>query len=255
MNEKIAFVVLSCDKYSDLWPLYIRCFQKFWPECPYDKYFVSNCKEVDSTEFKSILIGEDETWSIGLKKVLDSLRDNYKYIFITLEDLYLYKAVNNSMVTATIQSFVEADGTYLRVNTHKRKPDLPFNEYFGKIKQDAIYRNNCVYAVWNIEKLYDLLRDNENAWEFERVGVERTRVSEDYYIANKELIYPLNLVVKGKMLRKEWKVVKKCFPEAVPSRQFMPRFDEFCLQTKRDLIGIFYNFPLLEKLSVKINRR
>lgn len=255
MNDKVAFVVLSCDKYSDLWPLFMECFHKFWPECPYDKYFISNCKEVVSSDFKSILIGEDETWSIGLKKVLDNLRTNYKYMFITLEDLFLRKKVDDTKVQATIDSFIHADGTYLRVNTHGRKPDFPFNEYFGKIKRDAIYRNNCVYAVWNIERLYDLLKDNENAWDFERVGVERTREREDYYIANTDLIIPLNLVVKGKLLRKEWRVVKKFFPDAAIPRQFMPWFDEFCLQTKRNIIGILYGFPALEKLSVKLNRK
>ena len=42
IEKKIAFVVLTCDKYSDLWPMYIHFFEKNWQDCPYDRYFVTN---------------------------------------------------------------------------------------------------------------------------------------------------------------------------------------------------------------------
>ena len=43
MHNDIAFVVLTCDKYSDLWPIFIYFFEKNWLS-----YIIDN--EIEKTE-------------------------------------------------------------------------------------------------------------------------------------------------------------------------------------------------------------
>jgi len=44
LNGKIAVLVVSCDKYADLWPPFFQLFLRFWPECPFSVYLISNQK-------------------------------------------------------------------------------------------------------------------------------------------------------------------------------------------------------------------
>ena len=31
-GEKLAILVVSCDRYSDLWPAFIELFYRYWPD-------------------------------------------------------------------------------------------------------------------------------------------------------------------------------------------------------------------------------
>ena len=81
--NKIAFVVLSCDPYSDLWDCYGQLFNRFWPDCPFNCYMASHHVEFNKYGFKSILLGEDISWSHGLIVLLDNLKTKeYKSVLI-----------------------------------------------------------------------------------------------------------------------------------------------------------------------------
>ena len=75
MNE-IAFIVLSCDNYSDLWPLFISQFEKNWPDCPFDKFISTNFLSTNSNSFNDIKIGKDDSWSDSVIKTLNILKTN-----------------------------------------------------------------------------------------------------------------------------------------------------------------------------------
>jgi len=88
MKEKsIAFLVLTCDKYADLWPMYFHFFNKNWPDCPYKKYFVTNHKSISESNFECIKIGNDESWSDNLTKALSVLKTKFEYLMITFKVL------------------------------------------------------------------------------------------------------------------------------------------------------------------------
>ena len=70
-----AYVVLSCDPYSDIWDVYGQLFERFWPDCPFDLYLASHHKSFDKYGFKPILLGEDISWSHGLIVLIDKLEE------------------------------------------------------------------------------------------------------------------------------------------------------------------------------------
>ncbi len=41
-NSELAILVCSCDKYADVWEPFFKLFFKFWPDCPYPIYLLSN---------------------------------------------------------------------------------------------------------------------------------------------------------------------------------------------------------------------
>ena len=86
IQNKFAILVVSCDKYSDLWNPFFKSFFRFWPYCPFDIYFLSNYKYANISKIRNLLIGEEIPWSDNLYESLNYLRKDY--IFFFLDDLF-----------------------------------------------------------------------------------------------------------------------------------------------------------------------
>ena len=67
MLKKTALLVISCDKYADLWPIYFGSLFKYWPNCPFKIYLGSNFKIYDHKDVTMINVGEDYDYSSNLK--------------------------------------------------------------------------------------------------------------------------------------------------------------------------------------------
>jgi hypothetical protein len=217
--KKIALLVLSCDKYSDLWESYSELFNRFWRDCPYDKYLASNTIEFNSQGFKSILMGPDETWSSGVKIALSKLKDNYDYVFTTLEDSPFLEKVDNNYIVNAFESFTADDGNFLRTYMAVKPKIKPINQYYGEVENNTPYRQTCGYAVWKIKTLYEILDEKETAWDFERIGVKRGYNYDKFYCMHKNQFKLINLVVKGKLLRASYRKLKELIPEVNLNRQ------------------------------------
>ena len=44
-NSQYAVVVSSCDAYSDAWKPFFKLFFKYWSDCPFPIYLVTNTRE------------------------------------------------------------------------------------------------------------------------------------------------------------------------------------------------------------------
>ncbi|BAX78632.1 hypothetical protein [Labilibaculum antarcticum] len=233
-----AFLVLSCDNYSDLWTTYIDTFEKYWPDCPFDKYFATNHKDIPESSFFSIKIGNDESWSDGVMKVLIELKKKYEFVLITLEDSVLIRKVNNEEFTKIISEFEKCEGNYLKF-IKKPKPTKVKNKFFGEIEKGSLYRPTCVYALWNIDVFLDLLKEEENAWEFERFGAVRSDYYDGFYVVNKNFFNILNTVVQGKWVPSELSRLKKIGVYPTISREILTFYEALILSFKTILFKIF----------------
>lgn len=209
MNKSIAFIVLTCDNYSDLWPMFINFSDKFWLDCPYDKIFITNNKSIPESTFECLKIGKDESWSDGLLKAISVLKSKYDYLLITLEDSPIIENVDQVKLDLIINAFFEADGNFLSLFTQKNmgKPTRNYNKHFGIIDKGSLYRPTCVYSLWKTSILEDLLIREENAWEFERYGSVRSDKYDNFFMVYRNFFKLSNTVVKGKWLRSEYKKI------------------------------------------------
>jgi hypothetical protein len=238
--NKIAFLVLSCDKYSDLWQPFHNLFNLFWQDCPFDKYFASNNKAFTYSGFEAILM-KDNTWSKGLYDSLTVLEAKYDYVLITLEDLFLIQKVDTHKLIETINSFLQNDGNYLRLFI-KHKPHTSFNKYFGILEKNTPYRQNCVYSLWKIKTLKEIINVNENAWEFEKKGVNRCYNYDGFYSSNINHFIISNTVVKGKWMKSELNKIKSIIPEIIINRPIMNRKEAAILKLQTLYFNIFFKY-------------
>jgi|WetSurMetagenome_2_1015567.scaffolds.fasta_scaffold06210_4 hypothetical protein len=202
MRKDIAVVVLSCDKYSELWDSFSSTFIAHWPDCPYDRYLVTNFLEYNSAYFKTLKVGEDISWSSNILLALSGLKATYKYVLVTLDDLFLAKKVDTITLSLIINSFLEIDGNYISL-INNPKFTKKYNQYFGEIEAGALYRPTCVLALWKLSVLEDMVIPSENAWEFERNGSVRSKKYNKFFSVYKSVFIYKNVVVRGKILRKE----------------------------------------------------
>ena len=139
MNDKnLAILVVSCDRYSDLWPAFIELFYKFWPNCPYQLYIGSNNTRCDDTRVKSICIGEDKSWTDNVRKMLNEI--NSDHVLMLLEDFFFEDTVNNKDIRDLLQYAIDNNVDCLRLcplPAPTKKLDSVFD--IGEIKRRIVF--------------------------------------------------------------------------------------------------------------------
>ena len=200
VSSKVALVVISCDNYSDLWKPFFKCLNKFWPDCPFKVYLMSNQKECDESNVVGILTHDDPSWSDSVIKGISQIKE--EYIFMYLDDLFLTKTVDTPQLMKVIKWGIENDINYLRTFLMtNNKPDKACNELVGELSKNAIYRASTVMPIWKKSVLLDLLKEGESAWQFEIHGTVRADKYDKFYATWFNYLNICNTVIKGKWRR------------------------------------------------------
>lgn len=194
--ENIALLVLSCDKYSDLWENYFILFNKFWPDCPFPVYLQTNTQDFESERINNVIkVGEGHAWSEDLLNSLSGLHQ-YDYVLLMMEDMFLNRNVNNIRVFSVIKEFLNIDGNFITL-INEPNYDKKHSENFGKISPGAMYRATATAALWKIDVLVDILRKNETAWDFEKKGSVRSDQYDGFYSVVDDCFSFFHGVIKG----------------------------------------------------------
>jgi len=198
IKKKFAILVVSCDKYSDLWDPFFELFFKFWPDCPFNIYLLSNYKITNYQKVKTINIGEDISWSDNLYKGLNLLKEDY--VFLLLEDLFFIDFVNTDKILNLFKLALSINVCYLRFRPDP-KPDKKYNELIGVVSKGTVYRATSAVCIWEKEILSKLLKTNETAWDFEIIGSVRSDEYDNFFSTWEKYFYLTNGCIKGKWQR------------------------------------------------------
>lgn len=257
-NKQIAFVVLSCDPYSDIWDAYGQLFQQFWPDCPFDCYLASHHKSFDKYGLKPILLGEDLCWSHGLLVLLDKLEEmGYEYGMIAFDDLMLYERVDTSYVNSAISAFLGENGDCLRFVTEKAPKCYKHNQYYGRMAVRAPYRVTLGFTLWNLNSLRKITVEGESAWTFEKNATDRSFDFKNFYCTWNSPFKFINLIIKRKIDIKEYEKLKKYLPDATFEREMTvvrrEKFKGFFLKAFLKYAPIKWQYPIYKFFSKPIN--
>lgn len=198
IKDKFAVLVVSCDKYADLWKPFFQSFRRFWPDCPFAVYLLSNKIGTDLPQVKNVLIGDDVSWSDNLIKGLKSLKE--EYVFLFLDDLFLRDFVKTEEVSKIFNWIAESKANYVKMSPLDR-PDKPYNELVGVVAKRKSYRISSIVCIWKKSFLLELLKSGESAWHFEIYGSVRSDAYDDLYSTWKNYFPVINCVIKGKWQR------------------------------------------------------
>ncbi len=233
--EKCAVLVVSCDNYSDVWQPFFELFRRFWGDCPYTVYLLTNHLQPVIDNVTIINVGDDISWSDNLAKALAFIKE--EYVFLFLEDLLLMSKVDSAKVEEIFIWTVENDVNYVRLNP-STKPDLRYNSTVGIVSKGTIYRASVVVCLWKKSLLNSLLKKGENAWEFEQYGSIRSDEYDGFYSTYYNYFPIINSIIKRVW---ETSAVKK-----IKQLDILPDFSK-----RREMLfseSIVWKFKLLRSL-------
>jgi hypothetical protein len=249
LTGNVCVLIMSCDKYDDLWEPFFQFFDKYWPDCPYPVYLATNTKSYNHQNVTVIHSDHKGTWSEETLIILDRLP--YEQIIYLQDDYFLTQKVNNKIIGDIIVFFNKYKVNYLRLfPSPGSDSDFENEQAIGLINKESAYRTSLQCAVWDKKTFINLLEPDESQWQFEINAGFR---SKDYLFLSykinqkghiKSHIYPityyyLTAVIRGKW---RWGAAKICKKENVVldfSRRDKESFFEMSYQKIYNLAPLF----------------
>jgi hypothetical protein len=173
-RKKVSILISSCDNFSDCWSPYFHGLKKYWPDCPYDVFLITNYKNVSDHYVKAIRVGEDRGWSANTAMALKHI--NTPYLIYTHEDFWIKERVNTQIIEDYLSIMEQDIADYIRLYPCP-EPYISFSidDRLGTLSDNAPYRTSLQVALWRKSVFEKLIIENENPWQFEINGTLRSR--------------------------------------------------------------------------------
>lgn len=170
-NKELSILVLSCDNYSDLWDDFFKLKEKFWPNCPYQWYVVTESKDYQRENVDVIKCGKELNWAGRFRKAVQTVETPLVGVF--LEDYYINATIDNERIRGLVDFSIEKGVDFLDLgNVFKHKINQPNKQYFADhlmiIDKHLRYGLDTAAAIWKKEYLLEKLGEGDySAWKFE----------------------------------------------------------------------------------------
>jgi hypothetical protein len=191
MTQKYTLLLNSTDSFSDCWEVFFALFKKYWPEPRPMIILNTETKTFSDPDLKIINaetqkhFGRRPTWSEGIKYCLEL--SPTPIVLYLQEDYFLERRVDAARLARAAQLMLDHQLTCVAVtDLGARGPYLepPYPELL-EVGANTRYKVNCQGSLWNATDLQQILRPEENAWQFEIFGTARERRSKRKYYALK----------------------------------------------------------------------
>jgi len=171
----VAVVVSSCDQYRDAWAPFFYFFRKYWPDCPWPVYLITNYGVYRDRSVTCLALGRDRSWADNLLLALD--RVAAPHIVYFQEDYFFTRPVQTDALAQDVDFCRRSNAAYLGLFARPAPEENSFrnNPRIGRLAPEARLRVSLQAAVWDVNKLRSLTRPGESAWAMERYGSDRSR--------------------------------------------------------------------------------
>jgi hypothetical protein len=204
--EDVAVLIVSCDRFEDLWRPFFTCFFKYWPDCPYPVYLGSNFAQYKHDRVRPILVGEDLDYSSNLLSMVHAI--DQEWIVTWIEDRALSAKVDTRRIEGLINwAQTQGAGCLKLIANHPFAPFADGSGEVGEVTRRTPYRMSVTVALWHKPTLLALLRRGESAWDLERNGSERSNRLDAKFLTltisqrRNPPISDVHLIIKGHLLR------------------------------------------------------
>lgn len=198
-----AFVVVSCDKYSTLWEPFFTCLSKYWPDCPFDKFLVSNHLDVSDKSVTVVKIGDDKSYSDNLRIALEQI--DYEWIILWLDDVFISDNVQTERLIHILTHVKQSGAVYLKLAADMPMAYLPDpGEEVGPLPKGIKYRSAIGCTLYKKNTLLKLLTPKASAWDLDRSTIADGLPEPFYALTPSASLNPpikySHLLIKGRWL-------------------------------------------------------
>src|SRR3989338_8360512 len=169
-NGKLCSIVVSSfDGNADIWDPFFTLFFRYWPNCPYPVYLITNRKEYSDKRVITIKVGDDKGWATNIRNALKDI--STPYVINLMEDFLIEKPVNNRYIQSLVDYASLNKIAYIRLLPNPGPDKYFLNDLsLGEIDKKSSYRTSLHAAIWGKKVFLDLLVDGENPWNLELEG-------------------------------------------------------------------------------------
>ena len=155
----ISLLVLSCDGYSDTWDIFFTLKDRYWANCPYETYLLTESKSYD----KCKTICKTGEWTKRLREALQELDTDY--VLITLDDFFIRDYVDQERINRI--KFDNDTAVYNFEQAYTLPVHNSVDDGFKLRKNKTPYLNSCQPSIHNRLKLIERLQKDQNPWQWE----------------------------------------------------------------------------------------
>lgn len=172
-DETTCLLVASCDAYSDAWPPFFALFRKYWPDCPYPVYLMTNHERPEIPGVRILALGEDAKWASNMLRALEIMPCEQLLYF--QEDYFLQRPVSTALIR-NILDFARVTGAGFIRLSGAPDYDRPHENSLGLglLAPGGKFRVSLQAALWKKSTLLRLLVPGESGWEMEIEGSRRS---------------------------------------------------------------------------------
>lgn len=203
-DDSIAMLVVSCDRYSDLWSPFFTLLDRYWPDRTLHVYLMTNNLDFGWPGVTVIKVGEDVSYADNLRAALESIPE--KWVLLWLEDLLLCSRVDQRRAMSILGAAQRRDAGYLKVS-----PDMPLSfeaggtEEIGPVPKGVRYRSAIGASFYKRSTLLKLLVPGASAWDLDKSKLCDALPDEFFALttrgANPPPIPHVNALIKGRWTR------------------------------------------------------
>ena len=176
-----SIIMMSCDKYKCLTPVFNHCVDKYYPNHSKIEYVYGN-----------------DCWSKRLREKLENITD--EYVLFLLDDMLIRQPIREDLIEDAIKTLKE-DKKVAVINFEKNyRPANNYSNNWLEQKQNQIYLHSCQPSIWRRTALIDNLRKDEDAWSWELTCVN----NKWKYLINKDI----DIINIGRTNDLNWGIVR-----------------------------------------------
>jgi len=254
-----SILINTCDKFEDCWNPFFKLFKLYWPDCNGQVFLNTEFKDYSYEGLNIIPVkgcvgktykGKFATWSSCLKWALDKMDTDI--VLYMQEDYFLKAPVKNELVEKYVQLMQEhpeikclhLTDQGLKYSGPSKYENLDVAEYKQR------YRVSCQAALWRREELYELIREYEDAWQFEEFGSQRSAIMKHEYLGVSRNYVKLN----------EFEIIPYIFTGIVQGRWYeetVPLFKKHSIEmdfSKRGMVADAPKKPFMKRVKYRLNK-
>lgn len=239
MNEKMVIFIATPDTYEDVLLIFLKCFRKFWKDCPYEVVISTNTKEYKGvTTYKNYLTNDG--WMDRAIPVLKQIEA--EYILLLCDDLIITEKVDSDRIKQVFRDVIDYKIDFCGLTSHSSRvggKKLYSNSDVLYVRRNRPYALNLQAGIYRRKFLIELLGDgSENPWELERKWIKEANNADNSYflniaVAEGDILNCRNGVLKGKWYGSVLRKLKRLNIEVEPVRPVIGRLQELWIFLSR----------------------
>ena len=200
----IGLVVLSSQAYKELWPIFFKSWNKYYPKIKIKKYVISSEENFIDNKYNFKIVSgnkvkKNSAWSSRIRSALKKI--HHKNLFFCTEDMIFNKYGNLQLINNFFEFYFENSLQYLK--SAPMPPTLNNKIYKNFVREPswALHQVSLQPALVKKNFLINNLNNNDDSRIFEERASYKNRNNNKIYTSRVEIFPYKEIVIGGTIVR------------------------------------------------------